>query len=393
MSMQTATKWHSAIKYFALIGLLAIGAVLIWTQLVARGRPATITQVYGTVLVSPANDPEWITARPGQQLNPGDQLFTESQDSGATVVFNDQHIAFRLEADSLATMRAHWNAITQSGSGGLFVSQGTLKAETQDGAPTKQTRFQIDTPVARANVQGTRLIVQVLKGEQTTRISALEGQVSVRARPEHAVLYRSGSSQPEGQEAVISKNETLIVYAESPPIESLPASQHLGRVRDRDTGNGVGGVVVQVAGDPGRHAVSDEAGYFEIPGPTFNEELSMIGATDTVSGDPYLVAQVGQVKGKVENIFDGKSLSGAEIVPLRYPSLAAKSAPDGTFTIEELPAGNHTLLVKMDGYVSAVTEVSVDQAVHVSVGSIPLVPLNGIFNYLPITMKNFTQYP
>jgi hypothetical protein len=393
MRTKFSPKWVSLFKGFGVLCLAVIGALGIWTKLILCDRPASVTQVNGTVLYSPSGSSQWITARPGQELQRGDQLLTDSQDSGVVVIFSDQNIAFRLEADSLITMTARWNRLTGSGSGGLFLSQGILKAETQPGSPEKYARFRIDTPLAQANVQGTRLIVQVLRSEQTTRISSLEGEVRVRARPDHAMLYQADTHPLPARESVITDNETLIVYAEPPSLEALVAHHQQGRVIDRQTGLGIEGVIIQVVGDPAIFAETDTDGYFNIPGSTTNSELMMVGTTGEASGELELITQVGQAKGRVVDFFEFQGVADVKVTPLRFPSLATSTDSDGAFTIQELPVGSHTLIVSTDGYISAVAEVTILQGTQISIGNVQLVPLNGVFHYLPIIMKNYQQYP
>ena len=197
-------------KFTACSVIMIVAVWVIWTGIVVRDRPATITSVTGSVLLSAANSSQWETARIGQKLNRGDQLLTNSLNGDVLAAFDDGNIAFRLERDSLVTLNARWNHVLQRGSGGLVLSQGTLRAETQEGAPENHTRMSIDTPTARADIYGTRLIVQVLNEQLATRVSSLSGEVHVRAKPDQAVIYKDDANPVKSKVYVISDNDTLI---------------------------------------------------------------------------------------------------------------------------------------------------------------------------------------
>jgi hypothetical protein len=136
------------LKVAVIIALSALVIWGVWAHIITRSRPATVTGVVGTVLYSPAGDPQWVIARPGLRLHRGDQLLTQPPDGAVTVQFDDGNVGFRLEADTLATLTARWNALLQAGSGGVYLSHGSLAAGTRNDAPTAQTRFCLRPPLA-----------------------------------------------------------------------------------------------------------------------------------------------------------------------------------------------------------------------------------------------------
>ncbi|GMQ78474.1 MAG: hypothetical protein BMS9Abin02_0988 [Anaerolineae bacterium] len=393
MSKEFFTNRRQLTKYtlFSVIIIALLWAV--WTAIVVRDRPATIADVSGSVFFSPANSSQWETARIGQVLYRGDQLLTNSPDGGVLVIFNDGNIAFRLEDDSLVTLNARWNHVLQRGSGGLFLSQGTLRAETQGGVSENYTRMRIDTPTAWADIQGTRLIVQVLNEQLATLVSSLSGEVHIKAKPDQAVLYMDDANPVKSKDFTISDNETMIVYVDSGSQPSLSLSNHQGRVKDRITGKGVGNVLVNVVGDPALFAETNKDGYFEISSSAANGELIIAGATSQVSGDLELITQVGQVRGQVLDFFNYKGVKDIKVFPLGNPALTTSTGSDGNFVIQELPVGAHTLILSGGGYLPTIAEVTISQGVHHALGQIRLVPLDSELNFLPIIINDFRQYP
>lgn len=383
-----------SISVFRGVVIVALGALVVWgvwTQLVTSGRPATVMAVTGVVLYSPAGNLQWMTARPGTSLNQGDQLMTQP-DSAVTVQFNDGAIGFRLEAETLATLTARWNALLQAGSGGVYLSHGTLMAETREDIPTSQTRFCIDTEVAQVSLESTRTIVQALKDDPTIRVSSLRGDVRVRAKPAQAALYRADVQRLVGRETVVTTNETVIVHVEPPAVATPAPNSTLGRVVDAQTGSGVKGAVVQVVGDPALFALTDKDGYFEIQGAPFNSELILAGTTEEMAGKLELRPHVGRVSGRVVDVTTDQGIAGVWIAPVGQPALATETAPDGAFTIHELPSGVNSLTIVAEGYVTQVAEATVTTQVQVSLSDIPIVSVDALtpWAWLPAV---FRQYP
>lgn len=380
--------------------IAALSALVIWgvwTHIITRDRPATITAVFGTVLYSPAGDPQWVTARRGLPLHRGDQLLTQPPDGAVTVQFDDGNIGFRLEADTLVTLTARWNSLLPAGIGGLYLSHGALMAETRPDVQTSQTRFCIDTEAAQVTLESTRLIVQVLKEEPTIRISLLKGEVRVRAKPAQAALYRTDAQRLPERETVVTANETLIVYVEPQALAAPAFDSNLGRVVDPQTRGGVEGMVVQVIGDPGLFAVTDEDGYFDIQGAAFNSELMVVGTTEEMAGELELRPSVGLVSGRVVDAATHQGVGLAQIIPVGHPSLATETGTDGSFTIQELPAGTHSLTVVAEGYVSPIAEATITTRVLVSLPDIRVVPMDEDelepMAWLPIVFRQYGQYP
>lgn len=374
------------------VGVIALGVWKVGIPTIVRGRPATITVISGTVLYSSAGDSHWSTVDVGMSLQRGDQLLTQSPDGEATVQFNDGNIGFILKPDTLITLTAGWNVLLQAGSGGVDLDHGRLVVGTLHDAPTAETRFHINTQTAQVSVEGTWLVVQTLKGEPTTLVTSLEGDVRVRATAAEAALYRPDAQRLPERETLVKDGETLIVYVESP---AAPVSSNLGRVVDPLTGNGYGGVVVQVIGRPELFEVTGEDGYFGIQGAALNSELVLIGATETGSGELELRPDVGQVAGRVVDAITGEGIAQAKITPVGRPELATETGSDGSFTIQELPLGTHSLAISADGHIGVIAEATVGAEVLVVIPDIPMVPQNELvpWAYLPLIVRDWGQYP
>jgi hypothetical protein len=379
------------------IGVLVIIGLVATTQLTGglfvRNRPATITEISGTVLFSPVNDSQWTTAKVGMQLKRGDQLMTQAPDGDAMVQFDDGNIGFRMQSDSLLTMAAGWNKVLQAGTGGVYLNHGHMVAATRKGVPTAETAFTIDTDAAHITTEGTRLIVQALKDDLTTRVSSLEGAVRVRAKLAEATLLRPDAQRSPERETVVTDNETLIVYVE-PANNSAPVyGASLGRVVNSESGDGNAGAVVQVVGRPEFFVLSDEEGYFEIPDAAYNSELALVGTTTALAEELELRPSVGQISGRAVDAISGMGIANVQIVPIGYRELATETKRDGSFVIQELPRGTHSLVFSNDEYVVQVIGVVIDREVRVSLPDSaiepkgdPLVP----WVWLPTL---FGQYP
>jgi len=373
------------------IGLVA--TIQIPGGLFVRNRPATVTEISGTVLFSPVNDSKWTTAKVGMQLKRGDQLMTQAPDGDAVVQFDDGNIGFRMQSDSLLTMAAGWNTVLQAGTGGVYLNHGHMVAATRQGVPTAETAFTIDTDAAHITTEGTRLIVQALKDDLTTRVSSLEGTVRVRAKLAEATLLRSDAQRSPDRESVVTDNETLIVYVE-PAANSAPEyGASLGRVVDSESGSGRAGAVVQVIGRQELFALSDEEGYFEIPDAAYNSELALVGTTTALAEELELRPNIGQISGRAVDAISGMGIAKVQVVPIGYRDLATETKPDGSFVIQELPRGTHSLVFNNDGYVIQVTGVTINREARVLLPDSaiepkgdPLVP----WAWLPIL---FGQYP
>jgi hypothetical protein len=157
----------------------------------------------------------------------------------------------------------------------------------------------------------------------------------------------------------------------------------------------VEGVVVQVIGDPELFAVTGEDGYFDIQDAAFNSELMVVGATEEVTGELELRPHVGLVSGRVVDAVTHQGVAQARIISVGHSSLATETGPDGSFTIQELSAGTHSLSVVAEEYVSIVAEVTIDTQALVSIPDIPVVPLDDLvpWSWLPIVVRDYLQYP
>lgn len=386
------------------VPLLIVGAITIavvvafaaWsagTRLLAQSRPATIVEVSGTVLYSPAGDPQWVTARRGMTLQRGDQLLTVPPAGSAVLHLDDGSVGVSLDPDTLVTLTASWNPLRQEGKGGVHLSHGTLVAITQKDLPKALTRFCIDTEAAEVTIESTFLTVQVLKDEPTTRVSSLEGKVRVRAKPALAALYRPDAQRLPKREAVVRDNETLLVYVQSEPTPTTTLGGNLGRVVDASTGKGQPGVVVHVVGWPELFAVTDADGYFTIHNVPGRSELVVVGATDEVEGELELRPDVGRLTGQVIDASSGEGVPEAQIIPIGYPELGARTGLDGHFVLDEVPVGTHSLTVDAPERIGSVAEATINTEALVALQPIVLQPQEDMYLHLPIILVEYPQYP
>jgi hypothetical protein len=363
--------------------------------LIAQSRTATIIDVFGTVLYHNKGSSDWVTASPGMQIRAGDQLFTQAPEGVVRVVSDDGNIGFQLEPDTLVTFTARWNVILKAGSGGLYLDHGTLVAETRHDLPDSKTRFVIQTEAAKATIVGSRLVVQALRGMPATRISGLEGEIRVEATSDQVGIVRTDLNPVLEKEVVLNTAETVIVYIKQSESASGEFDHNRGRVLDSQTHKGVEGVVVQVAGAPELFAVTDDDGYFVIPGDGIDSDLVIAGTTGEVRGDLELQPFVSRLTERVVDGTTGEGIAKAVITPLEYPHLVAVTGSTGAFTIEGLPVGTHTLSVFADGYLSQLVEATISRDGRISIDPIHIFKI-GVYddlNFLPLIMKNFIQYP
>lgn len=375
--------------------LMALILWAVWAFLLTQDRPATIIDVSGTVLYHSHGDSQWVNAKPGMHISQGDQLFTQAPDGMVTVVFDDNNVGLQLKADTLATFTASWNALLETGGGGLYIEHGVVLAETRHDRPSPETRFFIETETAIAMIEGSRLVVQALKGVPTTRISALEGEIHVQAASDQASIIRTDSQPIQERETVLTAAETVIVYIEQQVPVTTEFDHNVGRVLDAETLEGVAGVVVQVAGAPELFALTDDNGYFVIPGGRVYDDLVIIGTTEGVTGNLKIQPFVSRVTDRVVDASTSMGIAQATVIPVEHPELEAGTASDGTFTIEGLPVGSHSLIVVADGYLSPVVEATVTRGGETIINDIQLLPIQLLdeTRFLPIIYKNFTQYP
>ena len=383
------------------IGVASICSLIIfilwatWSFLIAQSRTATIIDVSGTVLYHSRGSPGWVTATPGIRIRAGDQLYTQAPGGVVRVVSDDGNIGLQLEPDTLITFTARWNAILKSGIGGIYMDHGTLLAETRHEIPISKTRFIIETEAAKATIVGSRLMVQALRGMPTTRISALEGEIRVEAASDQASILRTDLHPIQEKEMVLTSAETVIVYIKQLELVRREFDPNLGQVIDSKTRKGIEGVVVQVAGAPELFALTDEEGYFVIPGDGVFGDLVIAGTTGKASGDLVIQPFESRLKDRVVDGVTGKGVAGATVTPIEYPHLVAVTGTDGTFEIEGLPVGSHSVSVVVDGYLSQVVEARISGDGRSSIDNIHLFTIVVLdeLKFLPLIPNQFIQYP
>jgi hypothetical protein len=380
------------IKVLSGMVLLLVLCVLIlwsaWEFFITRERPATIVETSGTVLYSAAGDTQWTTARPGMQLHEGDQLLTQLPDGKITAVVNDGNFGFRMSPDTLVTYTARWNRLLEAGKDGLYLDQGEVIAETRHDVSPDKTRFSIETDAAQIFLEGSRTVVQKLKNQPTTRISALEGEILVQPKSNDAELIMPSDENLSEKKVLLNAEQTVIVYFPSTGFEK-EFEGNLGQVVNAQTGKGVSGVLVQVVGKPELFAVTNQEGYFDIPGNSLFDELVISGTTNKSAAELELRPFTSQINQQILDASTMKGVSRAKVVPISYPELAVETNSDGKFTLKGLPAGIHSLTVIADGYLSPVAEATVTPDGEVSISTIQLIPANQIKAFLPMVMYKY----
>ena len=380
------------VKVFLLVVLMFILCALIiwsaWELLITRERTATIVETSGTVLYSAAGETQWTTAKLGMKLHKGDQLLTQPPEGTLTAVVDDGNFGFRMAPDTLVTYTARWNRLLEAGKDGVYLQQEIVIAETRHDVPPDKTRFSVETDAAQIILEGSRTIVQKLKTEPTTRVSALEGEIFVQTKSIDAKLITSSAELNSEGEVLLNAEETVIVYFQSTEPEQEFAS-NLGQVVDAKNGEGVPGVLVQVVGKPDLFAVTNQDGYFDIPGKSLLDELIIAGTTENSTTELMLQPFTSQINQQILDATTLKGVSRAKVVPINYPELAVESNSEGIFSLKGLPVGIHSLAVIADGYISSIAEATVIPQGQVSISLIQMIPANSIDAFLPMVMYKY----
>jgi hypothetical protein len=368
--------------------LCALSIWSAWELLITRERTATIVETTGTVLYSAAGETQWTTAKLGMKLHKGDQLLTQPPEGTVIAVVDDGNFGFRMSPDTLVTYTARWNRLLEAGKDGVFLHQGLVIAETRHNVPPDKTRFSVETDAAQVILEGSRTIVQKLYTEPTTRVSALEGEILVQLKSSNAKLIMSSAEVFSDDEVLLNAEETVIVYFQSTEPEQEFAS-NLGQVLDATDGEGVPGVLVQVVGKPDLFTVTNQDGYFDIPGKSLYDELIIAGTTGNSTNELVLQPFTSQINQQILDATTLKGVSRAKVVPINYPKLAVETNSEGIFSLKGLPVGHHSLAVIADGYISPVAEATVTPQGQVSISPIQLIPANSIDAFLPMVMYKY----
>lgn len=378
----------------ALIAIIALGVWAVATNLVMQARPATIVELAGTVLYCPAQDSKWVTARAGMPLRRGDQLLTLPPNGLAVVQLDDGSVSFSLDPDTLLTLTASWNPLREVGQGGVHLGHGSLMAVTRPGLPKALTRFAIDTQAAHVMVESTQLQVQALGHEPTTRVSSLKGRVAVRAKLPGAALYWPDTQRLTARNVVLDSSQTILVYVEPEPTATAALGGNLGRVVDATSGQGQPGVVVQVLGNPALFDLTDADGYFAIADAPVQSELLAVGVTGEVRRALELRTGVARVTGRLVDASSGEAVAQAKVTPIGLPGLAVQTGPDGTFVLDELPAGMHSLTIVAPQYLGTAAEVTIDAEPHIVLPEVVIWPADlEPRAWMPLIFKDYYQYP
>lgn len=380
------------VKVLLMLALIIIlCALMIWSAwefLITRERTATIVETTGTVLYSAAGETQWTTAKLGMKLHKGDQLLTQPPEGTVTVVVEDGNFGFRMSPDTLVTYTARWNRLLEAGRDGIYLDQGEVIAETRDDVSPDKTRFSVETEAAQVVLEGSRTIVQKLKTEPTTRVSALEGKILVQSKSSDAKLITSSFEALSEDQVLLNAEQTVVVYFQSTEPERDFAG-NLGQVVDARTGEGVPGVLVQVVGRPDMFAVTDQDGHFDITGDSLDDELIISGTTENSTAELVLQSFTSQINQQILDSTTMKGISRAKVVPINYPELAVETNSEGIFSLKGLPVGIHSLAVIADGYISPVAEATVTPQGQVSISPIQLIPANSIEAFLPLVLNNY----
>lgn len=374
--------------------IIAFGLWAVATNRVMQARSATIVEVAGTVLYCPAQDAGWVTARAGMPLHRGDQLLTLPPNGLAVVQLDDGSVSFSLDPDTLLTLTARWNPLREVGQGGVYLDHGSLMAVTRPGLPKALTHFAIDTQAAEVMVESTQVQVQALGHESTTRVSSLKGRVSVRAKLPGAALYWPNTQRLTARNVVLDSSQTILVYVEPEPTATAMLGGNLGRVIDATSGQGRPGVVVQVVGNPGLFGLTDADGYFAIAEAPARSELLAVGVTDEVRRALELRTGVARVTGRLVDASSGEAVDQAQVTPMGLPEAAVQTGPDGTFVLDELPVGTHSLTIVAPQYLGTAAEVTIDTDAHGALPDISIWPADlEPRAWMPLIFEGYYQYP
>jgi hypothetical protein len=380
------------VKVFLMLALIIILCTLItwsaWTYLITQERTATIVETTGTVLYSAAGESQWKTAKLGMKLHKGDQLLTQAPDGTVIAVVDDGNFGFQMSPETLITYTARWNRLLDTGKDGIYLDQGEVIAETRDDTSPDKSRFSVETDTAQVVLEGSRTIVQKLKTEPTTRVSALEGEILVQPKSSDAKLIMPSENIRSEDEMLLYAEQTVIVYIQSTGVDREFES-NLGQVIDAQTNKGVSGVLVQVVGKPDLFAITNQDGYFDIPGDSLLVELIIAGTTDKTAAELVLKPFTSQINQQILDATTLKGISHAKVVPINHPELAVETNPDGTFSLIGLPVGVHSLAVIADGYLSPVAEATVTPQGQGSISLIQLIPANSLNAFLPLVLNNY----
>jgi len=377
--------------FLFVVSMFILCALTIWSAwelLITRERTATIVETTGIVLYSAAGETQWTTAKLGMKLHKGDQLLTQPPEGTVIAVVDDGNFGFRMSPDTLVTYTARWNRLLEAGKDGVFLHQGLVIAETRHNVPPDKTRFSVETDSAHVILEGSRTIVQKLYTEPTTRVSALEGEILVQPKSSNAKLIMSSAEVFSDDEVLLNAEETVIVYFQSTEPEQEFAS-NLGQVLDATDGEGVPSVLVQVVGKPDLFAVTNQDGYFDIPGKSVYDELIIAGTTENATTELILQPFTSQINQQILDATTLKGVSRAKVIPINYPELAVETDSEGIFSLKGLPVGSHSLAVIADGYISPVAEATVTPQGQVSISPISLIPADSIDAFLPMVMYKY----
>jgi hypothetical protein len=386
MTIKPRTKIFLSVVLLFIMCALTIWSA--WELLINQERTATIVETTGIVLYSPAGETQWMTAKLGMKLHKGDQLLTQSPDGTLIAVVDDGNFGFQISPDTLVTFTARWNRLLETGKDGVFLHQGLVIAETRHDVPPEKTRFTVETDAAQVTLEGSRTIVQKLYTEPTTRVSALEGEILVQSKTDDAKLIMSSAETLTDDEVLLNAEQTVFIYIES-TIPDKEFASNLGQVVDSNKGEGVPGVLVQVVGKPDLFAVTDQDGYFNIPGKSIYDDLVIAGTTENATTELILQPFTSQINQQILDAVTLKGVSHAKVIPINYPDLAVETDSEGIFSIKGLPVGSHSLAVIADGYISPIAEATVTPQGQVSISTINLIPANSIDAFLPMVMYKY----
>jgi hypothetical protein len=221
----------------------------------------------------------------------------------------------------------------------------------------------------------------------------LSGKIVVQVNSDTAKLMNPyGETLPEDK-VMLNADETVIVYNQ----HTQPAPEfegNLGQVVDSKTGEGAGGILVQVVGKPELFAVSGEDGYFDIPGNSLYDELMVAGSTVETEGELLLLPYTSQINQQVLDVITKSGIPHARVTPIGYPELAVETDSEGIFVLRGLPVGNHSLVVLAEGYISLIAEATVTPQGNVSISDMQMLPLQAVDVFLPMIFRDYNpQYP
>ena len=152
-----------------------------------------ILEIAGSVQIAAAGTDNWITAKTGLRLTPGDQIRTHAR-SRATVQLSDRSI-LRIRERTLVVIEAPKAKKT----GGFNLLRGALFFLNRE----KPNQIEFNTPLASGAIRGTEFLIRVDEDKGTMDLSVFQGEVALKTGDNE----KSDWSITSGEQIRVARNE------------------------------------------------------------------------------------------------------------------------------------------------------------------------------------------